>query len=351
MLVSLGVHEARATHHSGQQNGDGTHVPLYHATVVILQGERVLENFRLRVFREVATQASFRRAAEALYITQPAVTQQIKALEEELESQLFDRSGGKVRLTAAGEVLLRRAVEADATLSRAIEEIGALEGEVRGALHVAASTTIAQYVLPRLLADFARRHQSVRLELESANTQRVVDAVASGEAPIGLIEGPAHRHDLRVDRWLEDELLLVVPSGHEWAGKQIALNALGLAKLLVRERGSGTREVLELALKRAGAPMQRMQIGMELSSTEAILACIEAGLGVGFASRFALERQRALKTLAVVKVKGLRVTREFSMVRPRGPKTNTAAQAFTEHLAAFAQDFERQRMRRSDKKK
>ena len=154
----------------------------------------MLENFRLRVFREVANQASFRRAAEVLYITQPAVTQQIKALEEELGSRLFDRSGGKVRLTAAGEVLLRHAGEAEATLSRAVEEIGSLGGEVRGALRIAASTTIAQYVLPRLLAEFARQHPGVRLELESANTQRVVEAVASGEAPIGLIEeiGRAH---------------------------------------------------------------------------------------------------------------------------------------------------------------
>ena len=227
----------------------------------------MLENFRLRVFREVASQASFRRAAEVLYITQPAVTQQIKALEEELGSRLFDRSGGRVRLTAAGEVLLRHASEAEATLSRAVEEIGSLEGEVRGALRVAASTTIAQYVLPRLLAEFARQHQGVQLELESANTQRVVEAVANGDAPIGLIEGPAHNQELVVERWLEDELVLVVPAGHEWADEEIALSALGSAKLLVRERGSGTREVIEQALKRAGAPIQRMQIAMELGST------------------------------------------------------------------------------------
>src|SRR6201986_682365 len=186
-------------------------------------GDQVLENFRLRVFREVANQASFRRAAEVLYVTQPAVTQQIKALEEELGSRLFDRSGGKVRLTAAGEVLLRHAGEAEATLSRAIEEIGSLEGEVRGALRVAASTTIAQYVLPRLQAEFARQHQGVRLELESANTQHVVEAVANGDAPIGLIEGPAHNQELVVERWFEDELVLVYPGGHELGEEEIAL--------------------------------------------------------------------------------------------------------------------------------
>jgi DNA-binding transcriptional LysR family regulator len=222
---------------------------------------------------------------------------------------------------------------------------------VRGALRVAASTTIAQYVLPRLLADFARQHPAVQLELESANTQRVAEAVADGETPIGLIEGPAHRQELTIQRWIEDELVLVVPSGHEWANAEIALSKLGSAKLLARERGSGTREVLEQALKRAGAPIHRAAIAMELGSTEALLACVEAGLGVGFASRFALERQRALGTLAVVKVKGLRVTREFSMVHPRGPKANGVAVIFAEHLTAFARAVETRRAkRRADKK-
>ena len=156
----------------------------------------MLENFRLRVFREVANQASFRRAAEVLYITQPAVTQQIKALEEELGSRLFDRSGGKVRLTAAGEILLRHAGEAEATLSRAIEEIGSLEGEVRGALRVAASTTIAQYVLPRLLAEFALQHPGRPAGTRECEHAACGGGRRKGEAPIGLIEGPAHRQEL-----------------------------------------------------------------------------------------------------------------------------------------------------------
>jgi DNA-binding transcriptional LysR family regulator len=307
----------------------------------------LLENFRLRVFRAVAHHANFRRAAEELFITQPAVTQQIKALEEELETRLFDRTGGKVRLTVAGEVLLRNAVASEAVLARAVEEIGSLSGEVRGALRIASSTTIAQYVLPRLLAGFARQHPAVRLELESTNTQHVVQAVLSGEAPIGLIEGPAHRHDLRVERWLEDELVLVVPSQHRWAQKQISLDTLEATALLVRERGSGTREVLESTLKRAGIPIARQQIAMELGSTEALLASVEAGLGISFVSRFALERQRALGTLATVSVKGLRVVRELSMLHPRGPGSSPAAQGFAAHLRAFAHSLEIPRRRSS----
>jgi LysR family transcriptional regulator, transcriptional activator of the cysJI operon len=306
----------------------------------------MLENFRLRVFREVAAQRSFRRAAEVLYISQPAVTQQIKALEDELGTRVFDRAGGKVRLTAAGEVLLRRAGEAEASLQSALEEIAALEGRVGGRLRIAASTTIAQYILPGLLADFATKHTGVRVGLVSANTEQVVRAIETGDVPLGLIEGPAHRHDLLVEHWLHDELVLVVAAGHKWAGRKIAPAMLRDATLLLREQGSGTRAVLEAALERAGVPMRSLNVGMELSSTEALLACVEAGLGAGFVSRFALRRQRALHTLESVRVTGLQVGRDLSLVRARGPKPAGVAGAFAEHLAEFAREVERQRATR-----
>jgi DNA-binding transcriptional LysR family regulator len=310
----------------------------------------MLENFRLRVFREVAAQTNFRRAAEMLYISQPAVTQQIKALEEELGARLFDRSGGRVRLTAAGEALLRRAQESETLLQLAAEEVASVEGEIRGELNIAASTTIAQYVLPALLAEFAGRYPGVALKLESANTERVLAAVASGSSPLGLIEGPAHRQDLLIEPWLVDELVLVVPAAHEWAGETISVATLKTASLLVREQGSGTRAVLERALADAGTPLGEMQLGMELGSTEALLACVEAGLGVGFASLFALHRQRALGTLAVVRISGLRVTRELSVVRVRGPQPVGIADAFLGHLHAFAASFREEREKRRSKR-
>ena len=306
----------------------------------------VLENFRLRVFREVATRGSFRRAAEVLYVTQPAVTQQIKALETELRQRLFDRGGGQVRLTDAGRTLLTFAERSGALLRQAEESVAAVEGRVQGTLLVAASTTIAQYLLPRLLASFAARHPEVALQLESANTERVVERVAAGGAALGLIEGPAHRSDLLIEPWIQDELVLVVPGDHAWAGRDIAPAELRSAGLLMREQGSGTRAVLEAALAGAGMPVETLRISMELGSTEALLACVEAGLGVGFASRFALRRQRKLGTLAIAKLAGVTVSRELKLLRQRGPDGGGPAPAFYDHLLLYAQRREERRANR-----
>lgn len=296
----------------------------------------MLENFRLRVFREVAQRQSFRRAAEVLYITQPAVTQQIKALESDLQQRLFDRSGGRVRLTEAGQQLLSYAQRSHALLDEAQERVAAVGGRMRGTLVIAASTTVAQYLLPRLMASFAQEHPEVGLQLESSNTERVVEHVAAGEAALGLIEGPAHRPDLLLEPWIEDELVLVVPAAHPWAGRAVSPAELRSAMLLLREQGSGTRAVLEAALAEAGLRLDTLQVGMELGSTETLLACIEAGLGVGFASRFALRRQRRLRTLAVARLQGVRVTRQLSLLRQRGPEVPSPASAFADHLRMYA---------------
>ncbi|HEY4354424.1 MAG TPA: LysR substrate-binding domain-containing protein [Acidobacteriaceae bacterium] len=297
------------------------------------------------MFREVARYSSFRRAAEALYITQPAVTQHIKALESEMGTALFDRSSAGVRLTSAGDTLLRFADQSERALSEGLEAVAALHGELRGHLRIAASTTIAQYLLPALLGDFLRTHPAVELSLESANTAQVVRAVLEGTAALGLIEGPAHRSQLRVTPWVEDELVLVVPPSHPWAQQTVRVRDLAEAHLLLRESGSGTREVLEDALSTAGVPLTRLRAHMELGSTETLLACVEAGMGVGFASRLALTRQLKLKSLAIAKVQGLRVKRPLSIVQQRTPELHGPAAAFAEALAGFSSTRKRKRSR------
>jgi DNA-binding transcriptional LysR family regulator len=306
----------------------------------------MLENFRLSVFREVAERSSFRQAADALYITQPAVTQHIKALEEELGGALFDRSGGRVRLTAMGAALLRGADASHQILAAAAQDVAALQGNLLGSLRIAASTTIAQYVLPGVLGRFARKHPQVELEMESANTARVAEAVIDGEAAIGLVEGPVHRAELQVTEWVRDELVLVSASTHAWAGKTVPLKELATAPLLLRERGSGTREVIEDALAAAGLKPGTLNVRMALNSIEAILSCVEQGAGVAFASRFALQRQLALHTLSIVRVQSLQITRSFHLVRRRRPALRGPAAEFAEELAAFAAEMLREQKRR-----
>jgi DNA-binding transcriptional LysR family regulator len=288
-----------------------------------------LANFRLKVFRAVAEQRSFRRAGEQLYLSQPAVTLQIKALEEDLGVSLFDRTGAHITLTRAGEVLLGYVRQIDDVLSEADEALAALGGTTGGELRLGVSTTISQYVLPRMLGEFSREYPQVHVSVQSGNTEEIVTALEEQRVGLGLIEGPARRRDVHAEAFLDDELVLMVPASHEWAGgTPIQAKRLIGAPLLMREQGSGTRRVIELALEKAGVKLKALNIALELDSTEGIKSAVEAGLGVGFASRWATYKEVEMGTLRLVEISGLRVLRPFSLIYPAGPEPQGAAAAF-----------------------
>jgi DNA-binding transcriptional LysR family regulator len=293
----------------------------------------VIENFRLKVFRAVAEHRHFRKAAEYLYLTQPAVTHQIRALEESISVPLFDRTGKEVTLTPAGEILLKYVKQVDALLARAEEELSALSGEVRGELRIGASMTIAQFVLPRILGEFVRRHPSVQLAISSSKTEEVIASIMEQRAELGLIEGPAHSRDVTVEPWINDELVLVVPASHEWDNsRDIEMRDLREVRLLMRERGSGTREIVEQAIADHGVAMKDLKPTMEVDSTEGIVASIEAGLGVGFVSRRAIRRAQLLGTLKMVPIRDVLLVRQFSIVYSRGPEPTGLPGLFLSHL-------------------
>jgi DNA-binding transcriptional LysR family regulator len=297
----------------------------------------LLENFRLKVFRAVAQHLSFRKASEALYLTQPAVTLQIKALEEELGTKLFERSATGVRVTEAGKVLLQYAEQMHRLADEAESRLAALKGEIAGDLVLGASTTIAQYVLPTLLADFSRAYPAIRLQVFSGNTEHVAEGVANGRFGLGLIEGPPKRRDLKVNPWFDDELLVVVPAGHDWAGHgTIAPEALVGQPLVMRELGSGSRHVVEHALQKGGLRLGSLRIVMELDSTEAILACIEAGLGVGFVSEWALVRRTNTHLISTLRLSAGRICRVFALVSAQGPELQPSATALQHFLQGRA---------------
>lgn len=291
-----------------------------------------MENFRLRVFRTVADKLNFRQAAESLYLSQPAITLQIKALEDELGVKLFDRSGNRIALTEAGKTLLAHARRIAALTMAAQAEIGKLKGEERGELSIGASTTIAQYVLPRLLGDFTKTNPAIRISVLGANTARIVDGVLDATLALGLIEGPSLRRDLKVERFLADQIAVIAPSHHEWVGHVIGADRFSQEKLILREDGSGTRRVVEAALRRAGLRLKRTNISMVLDSTEAIKSAVEAGLGIGFVPRRAIQKELKLGTLAELIVDGLKIERYFSILLPRGPEPGGPAGAFLRFL-------------------
>ncbi|HUD53656.1 MAG TPA: selenium metabolism-associated LysR family transcriptional regulator [Terracidiphilus sp.] len=297
-----------------------------------------LENFRIVVFRAVAEQLSFRKAAEELYLTQPAVSLQIKALEEELGVQVFDRTGAQITLTPAGKVLLRYAKQVNSLFVQVEHDIVVLTGDHAGQLALGASTTIAQYVLPRLLGEFCKEHPRVHPTLISGNTEQIVDAVEKQKIELGFIEGPARSRKVKSEPFLEDELVLIASTAHEWAEcASVAVSDLCSAPLLMRERGSGTRRVIEMALERQGIRHSSMRIVMELDSTEAIKSAVESGLGVGFVSRWAIAKDLRLdKNFKIVEIEGIRIKREFLVTYIKGPEPKGLAHQFRKFLIARA---------------
>lgn len=296
------------------------------------------DNFRLVVFRAVASQRSFRKAAEELYLTQPAVSLQIKALEQDIGVQLFDRTGTHIVLTNAGEVLLRYSQQTHALFVQAEQEIATLSGDQAGQLALGASTTIAQYLLPRLLGEFLREHPRVHLTMISGNTEHIVSAVKEQKIALGLIEGPARSRDVKTKPFLADEIVLLVSAAHEWAElKSVPCSALVTAPLLMRERGSGTRRIVEMALARQGVKTKSLRVVMELDSTEAIKSAVEAGLGIGFVSRWAVAKDLRLnKTFRIVEVEGVRIQREFLLVDPVRPEASALTKEFCRFLCSRA---------------
>jgi len=308
----------------------------------------MIENFRIRVFRAVATHLNFSRAAEELLLTQPAVTQQIKALEDELGISLFDRGGGRIALTPGGIALLPYAEKMKTLGEEAVAAVAGAYGQLAGELSIGASNTIAQYLLPTFIAGFMKTNPRVAFKVRSGNTDAMLEVLVAREIQLALVEGPENRRDIHIEPFMEDHMVLVVPAAHEWADREIALQDLKGQPLLVREFGSGSRRVVEQALSAAGLKTKDVNMGLELDSTEGLLHAVEAGLGVTFVSRWAVRNQLCLGTLKLARVSNLKLSRRLSMAYPSGPEPAGSAGAFRSFLLSRAQEIAPRRAARRD---
>jgi DNA-binding transcriptional LysR family regulator len=287
-----------------------------------------MENFRLRVFRAVAHRLNFRMAAEELLLTQSAVTQQIKALESELDVPLFDRAGGRVSLTPAGVALLPFAERLAALSEEAREAVAATTGGSAGRLALGASQTIGQYLLPKLIAGYLQENPKAEISVLGGNTQTILEALVEHKVQLCLIEGPAMRRDVQVEPFMQDHMVCVVPSGHEWADEEIDVKELQQAKLVARELGSGSRRIVEQAFEKAGLDLKKLRLVMTFDSTEGLLSAVEAGLGIAFVSRWAVRNQLALGTLKLARVRRLDLARMFSLATVAGPEPAGLTRSF-----------------------
>ncbi len=269
-------------------------------------------------------------------LTQPAVTQQIKALEEQFGRPLFHRGGGGITLTPGGAALLPLAEKIRALSEEAFAAVANAYGQQAGELRVGASQTIAQYLLPSFLAAFLQKNPGLRIAARSGNSDQMLAALISGDIQVALLEGPEQRTDVRIEPFMEDHMVLVVPTGHEWAGQKVTLDELRSQPLLSREFGSGSRRIVEQALAVAGLKTKDLSIQMEFDSTEGLLNAVEAGLGVTFVSRLAVRNQLALGTLKVARVPGLKLARSFSLAYPAGPEPSGSVGALRRFLLDHA---------------
>ncbi len=288
----------------------------------------------LRVFAAVAEHGGFSRAAVALRLSQPAVSKTVQELERQAGLALFDRAGRTPRLTEAGETLFARARELFGVARIAEEELGALRGLERGILRVGASTTVATYFLPQLLARFHEQHPGITLRVLSANTRAVARRLLEGRLDIALVEGPVSHERISVATWREDELVVIAPAAHPLVRKRRVVAAdLATEPFILREPGSGTREVAEASLAEHGVhPSATMQLG----STEAIKQAVAAGLGLAVVSRASAADQLALGYIAVVRVRGISFRRDLTELRLIGRAASAPAAAFRTLLAPVA---------------
>jgi DNA-binding transcriptional LysR family regulator len=272
---------------------------------------------RLQVFHAVAKHLSFTKAAEAVCMTQPAVTFQVRQLEEHFNTRLFDRAHGRITLTPAGQVAFQyaeRILGLSAELDARLREI---TGEDSGPLLVGASTTIAEYLLPRILGEFKARHPGVVPRLFVANSEAVQERVAARTLDLGFIEGDSRLPALASDVCCEDELQVVCAPTHALARQAvIAPRALAEHAFVSREPGSGTREVIDHFLTKVGLAPESLQVVMEASTPEALKGLVATGLGFTIMSRAAVAKEVRLGELVRIPLLP-RLIRNLSVVYPK----------------------------------
>ena len=253
---------------------------------------------RLQVFSTVARLLSFTKAADVLHMTQPAVTFQIRQLEEYFNTRLFDRTHNRITLTVAGELVKSHADLIIAQYGEMDNEVRKLTGDVLGPLVIGASTTIGQYVIPRVLGDYQAKFPEVTMRLYVTNTLGVIHMVENNEIDIGIVEGPINNKNLVTEVCWQDELLLVTPPDHALAGPEpVRPDQIMQYPFISREEGSGTRQVISEYLTENKLSFSDMILAMEFGSSESIKSAVAAGLGISILSIATLDKELSLGLL------------------------------------------------------
>ena len=285
----------------------------------------------LRLFTAVVQHGGFTKAAGRLNLSQPAISKSLTELERQLDLVLIERTGRTVRLTDAGRTLYARASELFGVERAAEQELRELRGLKRGTLRIAASTTIATYMLPPYLGRFHMRHPRVRIQTTSANTRSVLRMLLESRVDVALVEGPVSDTRVTVQPWKDDELIVIAPPLHPLTtNPRTTVSMLADEAFLVREPGSGTRAVTEHALATHGV---RLTNTMRVGGTEAIKQAVAAGLGLAIVSRAAAADQLALGRIAVLPIEGFTIRRTLAQIKLQARGSTASARELQTLLA------------------
>jgi DNA-binding transcriptional LysR family regulator len=289
-----------------------------------------MDTRQLAAFCAVVEKRSFSQAAEKLGVTQPAVSLQVRSLEERLGQTLLDRSGRRVEPTEAGLRLYRSAQRMLALEEQLYDEVAADSDELQGTLAIGASTGPGAHLVPLLLCEFQRDHPDLHIALSIWDTQAVSDKVAARELELGVVGALRRSRTLEFEPLVRDEIVLAVPPGHPAAGGSISLDDLRKETVIAMQDGAGVRQVVDEELRRAGLRVRELEPKLELGLQESVKSAVAAGFGVTFISRTAVEGELDAGTLAAAQVAGLEPARQIYVVRAKGRPPTRAAAAFLE---------------------
>lgn len=293
-------------------------------------------DIKLKLFCTVAETKSFSKTSRIVHLSQPAVSLQIQALEEFFEVKLFDRSESMISLTTAGEVLYKQAKHILEHYNEIEKEIGKITGTIKGGVTVGASTTLGNYLLPRIIIDFKRKHPKIKINMLVGNTKKIEDLLTSGFIDLGLVAGEISKAKLKSETLMSDELMLIIPRKHPWAGKK-AVSILDITRepFIMREEGSGTRQKIEEFFSLYGLNSRNMHISMVLGSTESIKEAVEAGIGISIISKCAVQKEVEDGRLNIVALKEGKILRNLLLIMSSRAHHSHAVEEFLLFLKKY----------------
>ncbi|HTL09201.1 MAG TPA: LysR family transcriptional regulator [Chitinophagaceae bacterium] len=286
---------------------------------------------RHEVFIECTNQLSFSRASEVLFISQPAISKHIKALEAHYKTTLFQRKGNSIALTATGRILYNRLLQAKQIQKQLEFELSTVQSQLKakGQLKLGASTTVALYIIPKVLSEFHQNYPDVKISLLNRNTDTIVQALLNNDIDVGIVEGNKKINAISYQPFMTDEVIAVCAAKSPIANKQsISIDDLRHLPVALREQGSGTLAALKTALQKHQVKLSELHVGIRLAGTEALKNFLKEDNCLGFLPRRALLKELRDGELVAIKIEQLHIIRDFYFIQRQGAENDGLNKAF-----------------------